>query len=227
MDDRSPDGTADRVRSQQCEDRQLHLLEGEKCGLGRAYSRGFLYALEQLSADLVCEMDADFSHCPEDLPRLFEAITEGADFVIGSRYVEGGETPPDWGWWRSTLSREGNRLARCVAGVETVRDCTAGFRVIRADVLRRLPFERLTVKGYAFQIALLVEAKKRGAVVREVPVSFIERTHGTSKLGWSDIVEFGWFSLELGLHRWRGEQPSASGFHRALNFARRFSRSNR
>jgi dolichol-phosphate mannosyltransferase len=190
VDDNSPDGTSDVVREQQQRAPNVHLLEGKKQGLGAAYIRGMRHALAVLHADAVFEMDADFSHDPADVPRLVAALEEGADFVIGSRYVPGGSIPAEWGFHRRLNSRLGNIVARYVAGLYRVHDCTAGFRAIRADVLRRMDMEALRVQGYAFQIALLHAAMVSGAKVVELPVNFIDRTIGKSKLGIKDIIEF-------------------------------------
>ncbi len=190
VDDTSPDGTAEAVRVLMPTHANLHLLMGRKEGLGAAYIRGMEHALGDLEADAVFEMDADFSHKPEDVPRLLSALEDGADFVIGSRYVPGGSIPSEWGLVRRMNSRYGNIVARYVAGIYRVRDCTAGFRAIRASLLRRINLRNLRVQGYAFQVALLYEAVIRSAVIREVPVDFIDRTIGESKLGLKDIVEF-------------------------------------
>ena len=190
VDDNSPDGTADSVRVLQTLYGNVHLIQGQKAGLGAAYIRGMRYALDVLSADVVFEMDADFSHKPEDVPRLLAEIDAGADLVIGSRYVGGGSIPANWGFLRRLNSWGGNFVARNLAGIYRVRDCTAGFRVIRASVLRDIDFSRLRVQGYAFQVALLHAAVTDGAKVVEVPVDFIDRTQGESKLGLSDIIEF-------------------------------------
>ena len=190
VDDNSPDRTADEVRSLQQRYSKLHLIEGRKAGLGAAYIRGMSYAIEQMSADVVFEMDADFSHKPEDVPRLMSEISAGADFVIGSRYVKGGSIPENWGFIRRLISSGGNLVARYVAGIYRVRDCTAGFRAIRTSVLCNIDLSRLRVQGYAFQVALLHAAVLDEAKVVEVPVDFIDRTRGESKLGLSDIIEF-------------------------------------
>lgn len=190
VDDNSPDHTAEAVRKLQERYKNLHLLLGDKQGLGAAYTRGMRYALGELHADAVFEMDADFSHKPEDVPRLMANIEHGADFVIGSRYVPGGTIPAEWNWIRRANSFGGNVVARYVAGMYRVRDCTAGFRAIRGSLLKRINFSRLGVQGYAFQVALLHAAIVEGAKVVEVPVDFIERVHGTSKLGIRDILEF-------------------------------------
>jgi dolichol-phosphate mannosyltransferase len=148
------------------------------------------HALDILHADAVFEMDADFSHEPTDVPRLIAALEQGADFVIGSRYVPGGSIPAEWGLHRRLNSRFGNIVARYVAGLYRVHDCTAGFRAIKADVLRHMDMERFRVQGYAFQIALLHAAVVGGAKVVELPVKFVDRTVGESKLGIKDIIEF-------------------------------------
>ena len=190
VDDNSPDGTADMVRGIQKQHGNVHLLQGEKAGLGAAYIRGIHYALDALEADAVVEMDADFSHKPEDVPRLMAALDAGADLVIGSRYVTGGSIPGAWGVVRRLNSRVGNIMARYVAGMYHIRDCTAGFRVIRRWLLQRIPISDLKVQGYAFQVALLHAAVLQGAIIKEIPVDFIARVHGESKLGLADIVEF-------------------------------------
>jgi dolichol-phosphate mannosyltransferase len=192
VDDNSPDGTATLVRQAMRDQPNLHLITGEKTGLGAAYTRGMLYAIGELGADVVFEMDADFSHDPADVPRLLAPLEDedSADFVIGSRHVRGGSIPAEWSVWRKLNSTVGNWVARYVVGLYGIRDCTAGFRAIRASILRQIDFSALRVKGYAFQVALLHQAVTLGAVVKEVPVHFIDRKQGQSKLGLSDIVEF-------------------------------------
>lgn len=190
VDDNSPDRTAELLKSLMSTRRNLHLLTGKRKGLGAAYIRGMEHALRDLGADAVFEMDADFSHKPEDVPRLLAALEDGADFVIGSRFIPGGSIPPEWGMIRRLNSRYGNLVARYVAGIYRVHDCTAGFRAIRALLLRQIELNNLHVRGYAFQVALLYEAVIRSAVIREIPVTFIDRTMGESKLGFKDIAEF-------------------------------------
>jgi len=199
VDDHSPDGTGAWVRAMARQYRNVHLIEGEKAGLGAAYVRGMTHAMNVLAADVVFEMDADFSHRPEDLPRLLAAIDAGADIVIGSRYVPGGRIPSHWGVMRRANSWGGNVVARRVAGIGGVADCTAGFRAIRTDVLRRFDIAALGVKGYVFQISLLHAALRAGARVAEVPVSFVERAHGQSKLRLADVSEFVIHAMRL---RW-------------------------
>lgn len=201
VDDNSPDGTGSAVRRMQKQYPGLHLIEGEKFGLGAAYIRGMTYAMRRLAADVIFEMDADFSHRPEDIPRLLDSIISGADFAIGSRYIDGGAIPADWGWLRRLNSQVGNLVARHAAGIIGVRDCTAGFRAIRTHILKRIDISRLGAKGYVFQIALLSAALQHEARVVEVPVDFVDRTHGTSKLRLKDIVEFIWHVFLLRLQK--------------------------
>lgn len=190
VDDGSPDGTSEAVRVLQSRFANLHLLEGEKSGLGVAYIRGIRYASEELGADVVFEMDADFSHKPTDVVRLMSEIDDGADFVIGSRYVAGGSVTRDWGLTRRLSSLGGNLAARYIAGLTKIRDCTAGFRAIRTPILRQIDLGSLRVQGYAFQVALLHAAVLENAVIKEIPVDFVDRERGESKLGLRDILEF-------------------------------------
>jgi dolichol-phosphate mannosyltransferase len=190
VDDNSPDGTSHIVRAIQNECANIHLLTGRRVGLGTAYIRGIRYALDEVGADVIFEMDADFSHKPEDILRLMAALEQGFDLVIGSRYVSGGRIPEQWGFLRRSISRWGNRVARHIMGLYPIHDCTAGFRAIRSWVLRSIDLSHIRVQGYAFQVALLREAVINGASVKEIPVEFVDRMHGESKLGFADIVEF-------------------------------------
>jgi len=190
IDDNSPDGTADIVRSLQTDFDKLHLITGRKEGLEAAYIRGFHFARTKLKADIVLEMDADLSHDPADIPRMIEPLTDDADFVIGSRYVQGGSVPDNWGVFRRLNSRFGNIFARFVAGLWKVKDCTTGFRSMKGSLIDKIDLSDLGVKGYAFQIALLERAIRAGAVIREIPVDFTDRQLGTTKISLTDILEF-------------------------------------
>ncbi len=197
VDDESPDRTAEAVKELAKKLPSIHLLTGKKQGLGAAYIRGFKHAMKKLNPDVLVEMDADFSHLPGDLPRLIEQIEKGADFVIGSRYVHGGKVPKDWNFFRKANSRWGNRLARYLAGIDNVADCTSGFRAIKRKTLEKVDLDRLKVRGYSFQMNLLYKAYMSGAKIKEVPIDFQERTWGHTKLGLGDILEFMWNSLKL------------------------------
>jgi len=189
VDDNSPDGTGRFVKEYREKNPKVFLLERErKEGLGKAYIAGFKYALEKLDADIVFQMDSDMSHNPEDVPRFLEAIREN-DVVIGSRYVKGGGIE-NWNWHRKLTSRIGNLLARFAAGLNPIEDCTTGYRAIRTDVLKKTGFEKIDAQGYAFLTTLLYELKKNGARIKEIPITFIDRKHGRSKLGKKEMAEF-------------------------------------
>lgn len=190
VDDNSPDGTADIVRRLQPEYEQLHLLSGTKQGLGAAYVRGFAHVLDTLAPDYVVQMDADFSHDPDEIPAMVAKLESGFDVVLGSRYVKGGAIPSNWGLYRIANSMFGNWVARWLAGMYRIRDCTTGFRAIRADLLRQVDLLNLGVQGYAFQVAMLHEFVTHEARIYEHPIVFIDRTEGESKLGLSDVLEF-------------------------------------
>jgi dolichol-phosphate mannosyltransferase len=187
VDDSSPDGTGDMAdRLAASEPRMSVLHRRSKEGLGPAYAAGFDRALSE-GAEIVIEMDADFSHDPADLPRLVRAVDEGADLAIGSRYVPGGSTP-DWPLARRLISKGGNLYARFMLGIP-IRDATAGFRAFRADALRTLPYAGARSSGYAFQIEMALRASEAGMDVVEVPISFRDRTRGTSKMGSGIVIE--------------------------------------
>ncbi|HEY5685848.1 MAG TPA: polyprenol monophosphomannose synthase [Acidimicrobiia bacterium] len=187
VDDASPDGTGDVAEALAANDPEMAVLHRpEKIGLGPAYADGFDVALSR-GADVVVQMDADFSHNPEDIPRLIEAIASGADLAIGSRYVPGGSTP-DWPVGRRLLSRGGNVYARIMLGIP-IRDATAGFRAFRADALRRLPYREAEASGYGFQVEMAWRANALGLTVAEVPIVFRDREIGTSKMSGDIVVE--------------------------------------
>jgi len=190
VDDNSPDSTGEKVKKYSLVKQNIQILSGNKEGLGAAYLRGMDFALNTMHADAVFEMDADFSHDPADLKRLVNELENGADFIIGSRYVEGGTVPDEWGLMRKLNSFGGNFVARYIAGIYRVKDCTAGFRLIRASLLESIDFQQIKTLGYAFQVALLHEAVLQKAVIKEIPVHFTDRKYGQSKLGLRDILEY-------------------------------------
>jgi dolichol-phosphate mannosyltransferase len=187
VDDGSPDGTGDIADELAGTDSAIAVLHRTvKQGLGPAYAAGFAWGLES-GADVICEMDADFSHDPQDLPRLVGAIADGADLAIGSRYVAGGGVE-NWPWHRRLLSRGGNLYARFMLGT-TTRDMTAGYRAFRAAALQKLDYAACEASGYGFQVEMAWNAETAGLDVREVPIIFRDRTRGTSKMGARIAIE--------------------------------------
>jgi dolichol-phosphate mannosyltransferase len=187
VDDGSPDGTgaeADRLAAGHGGRLAVLHRTGAR-GLGRSYVDGMQAALE-MGATHVCQMDADFSHDPADVPRLLAAASD-ADLVLGSRYVAGGRLR-DWPAHRVMLSAFANAYVRLITRLP-VRDCTSGFRCWRADLLRRLPLDRIVSDGYAFQVEMAWEAHRRGARIAEVPITFVERRRGQSKMSGAVIAE--------------------------------------
>lgn len=187
IDDNSPDGTGRLADSLAADLPSISVIHRPaKHGLGPAYAAGFDRALAQ-GAEVVIEMDADFSHDPADLPRLVAAIEDGAHLAIGSRYVPGGATP-EWPWLRRVISRAGNLYARMMLGIP-VRDATAGFRAFTADALKILPYGKAEASGYGFQVEMAWRAHQAGLKIVEVPITFRDRTRGTSKMGLSIVLE--------------------------------------
>jgi len=186
IDDSSPDGTGELADRLTGEFRFLSVLHRpKKEGLGPAYLAGFVWALAT-EADRIVEMDCDFSHDPEDLPRLI-AATQNADLALGSRYVEGGGTR-NWGLGRRAVSRFGSLYARILLGVG-IRDLTGGFKCFRRSVLEGIGLERVSTKGYAFQIETTYRALRVGSRVVEVPIVFSEREAGKSKMSHAIVLE--------------------------------------
>jgi dolichol-phosphate mannosyltransferase len=202
IDDSSPDGTgavADRLAVEQSWVRVIHRPKKE--GLGPAYLEGFRHALE-LGADLVLEIDCDFSHDPADVPRLI-AAAEDADLVIGSRYVPGGGTR-NWGLVRRLISRGGSLYAQLLLGVP-IRDLTGGFKCYRRAVLETIDLDAIDSKGYAFQIETTYRALRAGFRAVEVPIVFADREVGGSKMSKAIVLEAVWKvpALRLGSLRAR------------------------
>ncbi|MCR6030839.1 glycosyltransferase [Nocardioides sp. zg-579] len=186
VDDASPDGTGEIADRLAAEDDHVHVLHRTgKAGLGAAYLHGFAWALEQ-GYDVIGEMDADGSHQPEQLHRLLDAL-EGADLVIGSRWIPGGSVV-NWPWRRMALSRGGNLYVRLLLGVG-VRDATAGYRVFRRQTLEKIDLAAVRSTGYVFQTDLVARTLAAGLTVVEVPIEFIERERGDSKMSGSVAAE--------------------------------------
>ncbi|MHB8734881.1 MAG: polyprenol monophosphomannose synthase [Terriglobales bacterium] len=189
VDDESPDGTATVVREWMQREPRLHLLSGPKRGLGEAYQRGFAYALGELHAELVVQMDADLQHDPGLIPLFVTACQSGFEVVIGSRFVPGGALVA-FSWRRRLSSRVGNWLLRVVSRLPPLHDYTSGYRCLRAESLAACDLRGLATRGYAFQSSLLGALLRRRARVLEVPIVFAPRQHGSSKLGRDDYLEF-------------------------------------
>jgi dolichol-phosphate mannosyltransferase len=200
IDDNSPDGTgevADRLVAE--EPRVAVLHRPAKDGLGPAYIAGFRRALDD-GAELVLEMDCDFSHDPDDVPRLI-AAAGGADLVLGSRYVDGGRIE-HWGAWRRFVSRAGSLYAQVLLQTP-VRDLTGGFKCYRREVLERIDLGAVTASGYAFQIETTYRALRAGFRVVELPITFVDREAGTSKMSRSIVLEAIWRVPALRFRRLR------------------------
>ncbi len=189
IDDASPDGTGKLADTIAETDPRVSVLHRErKEGLGPAYLAGFEHALAE-GAELILEIDCDFSHDPNDVPRLL-AAAEDADVVLGSRYVAGGEVR-DWGRGRRLISSGGSAYARIVLGTH-VRDLTGGFKCYRREVLETIPLDRISSKGYAFQIETTYRAERAGFRIVEVPITFADREVGHSKMSRAIVAEAIW-----------------------------------
>jgi dolichol-phosphate mannosyltransferase len=187
IDDGSPDGTGEIADRLAAELDYVHVLHrAHKEGIGRAYIAGFEHVLAG-DSELILEMDCDFSHDPADVPRLIAACEAGADLALGSRYVPGGGTR-NWGLVRRVISWGGSFYARVLLGVR-IRDLTGGFKCFRRRVLETLDLDAIESKGYAFQIETTYRALRQGFRVEEIPIVFVDRTEGTSKMSRSIVVE--------------------------------------
>jgi dolichol-phosphate mannosyltransferase len=190
IDDRSPDGTGELADRLSAELDFVDVLHRErKQGLGPAYLAGFRRALDD-GAELVLEMDCDFSHDPKDVPRLIAAAEDGADLVLGSRYVRGGSIP-NWGFVRRAISLGGNLYAQVVLQ-SRVRDLTGGFKCFRRRVLETIDLGAIDSRGYAFQIETTYRVQRAGFRVVEVPIAFVDREHGHSKMSRAIVLEAVW-----------------------------------
>ncbi len=206
VDDGSPDGTGEIADQLAVDDPKIHVLHRTvKEGLGPAYAAGFTKGLE-IGAEIICEMDADFSHDPSDLPRLVAAVENGADLAIGSRYIDGGKVD-GWPWHRQFISKAGNLYARTMLGIST-RDSTAGFRAFRDTTIRKLDPSTCQASGYGFQIEMAWRAEAAGLDVVEVPITFKDRTLGDSKMNRSIAIEAIALVTKWGFRRIFGRSPA-------------------
>ena len=195
VDDASPDGTGDLAESlkQDYPGKMSVMHRTGKLGLGGAYIQGFQYALSK-GAKMLAQMDADFSHPPDKIIEMVEAL-HTCDVVIGSRYVLGGRLDDRWPLWRKGLSGFGNIYARSILGL-SVRDTTAGFRLWRREVLETMPLDRVQSNGYAFQIEMTYIADRLGYHIKEIPIYFLDRQWGESKMSMK-------IQLEAALRVWQ------------------------
>jgi dolichol-phosphate mannosyltransferase len=198
IDDGSPDGTADIVKKLQKEHPdQLHLIQRKgKLGLGTAYIHGFKWAIEK-KYDYICEMDADFSHNPNDLPRLQEACKQGADLAIGSRYING-VAVVNWPMGRILMSYYASAYVRLITGMK-IKDTTAGFKCYKRKVLETINLDSIKFKGYAFQIEMKFRTWKYGFKIVEIPIIFTERQKGKSKMSGGIFNEAFWGVIKIKL----------------------------
>lgn len=202
VDDNSPDGTGQLADEISQKDPRVHVLHrAGKLGLGTAYIAGFKYAVAN-GYDAAFEMDADFSHDPRYLPDFLKAI-ENADLVIGSRYIQGGDTP-NWSLLRRIISGSGNIFARFMLGIP-VHDCTAGFRCYRREVLANIDLDSVQSQGYAFQVELAYRVLRQGFRIVEIPIIFMDRRVGKSKMSRKIVFE----AFNYVLRARFGKQPSS------------------
>lgn len=207
VDDNSPDGTATIVREKQQQyPGRIHLINRPgKMGLGTAYIEGFRFALKN-NYEYIFEMDADFSHNPADLLRLYDACAiEGADVAVGSRYVSGVNVV-NWPMGRVLMSYFASKYVRAVTGLK-VHDTTAGFVCYRREVLKTIPLDNIRFKGYAFQIEMKTTARNCGFKIVEVPIIFVNREHGESKMSSGIFSEAMIGVLKLRWDSWRRKYP--------------------
>ena len=187
-DDSSPDGTEAVVRELMKKWNNVDINVGEKHGLGAAYVRAMTYAIDKMGADVMFEMDADLSHDPKKIPAFLEKIDQGYDFVIGTRYSQGGSIPSNWGLSRKMFSVFGNLLVRFILLKFSIHDWTGGFRAIKKEVFLKEKEELNAFRGYTFQVSFLNKAVRDGFKIAEVPIAFTDRTLGKSKIAASEYI---------------------------------------
>lgn len=188
VDDKSPDGTAGVIKDLMKKWDNIELNEGEKNGLGAAYVRGMTHAIEKMNAEVMFEMDADFSHDPHKVPDFLAKIDGGFDFVIGTRYSQGGSIPSNWGISRKIFSIFGNLLVRFILLKFSIHDWTGGYRALKKEVFLKERDELTNFKGYTFQVSFLNKVVRDGFKVAEVPIDFTDRTLGRSKIAPKEYI---------------------------------------
>lgn len=209
IEDNSPDGTAEIIKNLQKEFAgRLHMIQRQgKLGLGTAYITGFGWAVEH-GYDYIFEMDCDFSHNPDDLEKLYHAAQKGGDVVIGSRYISGINVV-NWPLSRVLMSYFASVYVRMITGMR-IKDTTAGFKCYRRKVLETIDFNRIRLKGYGFQIEMKFTAWKLGFNIVEVPIVFIDREQGTSKMSGGIFSEALWGVLKMKINSWFHPYPHQS-----------------
>jgi dolichol-phosphate mannosyltransferase len=209
VDDGSPDGTGEIADTIAAEQPRFHVIHRTgKRGYSVSSKEGMEYCLNA-GFDVVCTMDADLSHDPAVLPRMIAALEGRADLAIGSRYTEGGGIEVDWGPMRRAVSQMGSAYARLMVGTH-VRDCTSGYRCYRASVLKRVSIRDIRSEGYSFLIELLAALRDSGAAIVEVPIVYVDRQRGSSKISRSIIAEALWRTTLVGVARLTGSRRRAA-----------------
>jgi dolichol-phosphate mannosyltransferase len=187
----SPDGTADVVREKMEKFKNVHLLvESKKAGLGAAYAKGFEYAIDNLRPDYLIEMDADFQHDPKEIVNMCTKIDDGYDYIIGSRFTQGGSIPSEWALTRKFFSVGGNLFSKVVLGIWNVTDFTSGFKASRVKgFVDKIDFKTVLSAGFAYKLDLLFKMYKLGARIIEIPITFIMRDRGNSKMERNNAID--------------------------------------
>lgn len=199
VDDNSPDRTAESVTKFMKKWKIIKLLQGAKMGLGAAYVKGMKYAMNEMNADAVMEIDSDFQHDPNHIPRFIKALDDGADQVIGSRYIKGGSIPAEWGWHRKLISRFGGLFAQLLFWRFDVNDMTSGFKLTKSSFIKKVDLDNLYSKYYAYKLHILHDVLAQGAKVTEVPIIFHERVEGSSKITRKDLFDSFFVVIKLRL----------------------------
>ncbi len=201
VDDNSPDGTGRLVKDRESQYKNLHLLQGEKQGLGWAYVRGMRYAMDKIGADAILEMDADFQHPPRFVKDMVKAYLGGADYVIGSRYIPGGSVPKEWALSRKAVSYFGNLFIRLVLLKPKIHDLTTGFRLAKVKgVLNKIELEKLMeLNRFAYKVDLLYQCIKNAKKTVEVPLEFASRTKDISKFNPKEMISTFKVAIILGI----------------------------
>lgn len=197
IDDSSPDGTAREVENLRERYPIVLIKRGQKLGIGSAYVTGFKKAMD-LNSDIIFEMDADFSHDPEYIPEFVKSLNN-YDLVLGSRYIKGGEIE-NWSLWRKMVSKGANILAKILLGLK-VNDITTGYRAYRKETLQGIDLDKIKSNGYEFQAEILFRVVERGFGIKEIPIVFVDRRTGRSKLSKIEIINFFIFCIRTGIRR--------------------------